>query len=250
MAKYGIADYGVLTWYGGFYDSADRVAIAKKAGFDGVERLYPHSADDLLAKAADLKKQGMSFATCEDKGNIEYSIKWTAALGGEYIWADVQKKTFPDYFRQIQELSLVCKRYGIKAAVHNHMGSVIETQEQVEMLMRECPDVYLLLDTGHLAIAGGDVKYIAQTYYDRIAAYHLKNWQTSDTPDHEQWNRRGRFCGLFEGNFFIDNEWVFKNALKNGFQGWIHVEHDKHLREPVLDLAESLKVLKKWESEV
>jgi len=248
MAKYGIADYGVFAWYGGFYDNDDRLDIAGKIGFDGVERLYSHSADDALQKAAMLKKLGMSFATCEDK-SIEYSIKWTAALGGDYIWADVYRKSFPEYFRQIEELALVCKRYGIKAAVHNHLGSIIETQEQVETLLRECPDAYLILDTGHLAVAGGDVRYIAETYYDRIAAYHLKNWQKSDTPDHAEWSRRGRFCGLFEGDFFIDNEWVFKNALKNGFEGWIHVEHDTHLREPALDLAESFKVLKKWESE-
>lgn len=248
MAKYGIADYGVFAWYGGFYDNDDRLDIARTIGFDGVERLYSHSADDALQKAAMLKKLGMSFATCEDK-SIEYSIKWTAALGGDYIWADVYRKSFPEYFRQIEELALVCKRYGIKAAVHNHLGSIIETQEQVETLLRECPDAYLILDTGHLAVAGGDVRYIAETYYDRIAAYHLKNWQKSDTPDHAEWSRRGRFCGLFEGDFFIDNEWVFKKALKNGFEGWIHVEHDTHLREPALDLAESFKVLKKWESE-
>ena len=249
MAKYGIADYGVFAWYGGFYDNDDRLVIARRIGFDGVERLYSHSADDALQKAAQLKKLGMSFAACEDQ-NIEYSIKWTAALGGDYIWADVYTKSFPAYFRQIEELSKVCRRYGIKAAVHNHLGSIIETQEQVELLLHECPDVYLLLDTGHLAVAGGDVRYIAEKYYDRIVAYHLKNWQSSETPNHENWSCRGRFCGLFEGDFVIDNEWVFKNALKKGFNGWIHVEHDTHLREPALDLAESFKILKKWDSEV
>ena len=88
MAKYGIADYGVFAWYGGFFDNDDRLSIAKNIGFNGVERLYSHGADDTLMKAAQLKKLGMDFATCQDT-NIEYSIKWTAALGGEYIWASV-----------------------------------------------------------------------------------------------------------------------------------------------------------------
>ena len=56
MAKYGIADYGVFAWYGGFYDNDDRLDIARRIGFDGVERLYSHSADDALQKAAQLKK--------------------------------------------------------------------------------------------------------------------------------------------------------------------------------------------------
>ena len=249
MAKYGIADYGTFAWYGGFYDSDDRLQIARNAGFDGVERLYAHSADDALMKAATLKKLGMSFATCEDK-NIEYSIKWTAALGGESIWASVYGPDFDTYLCHVEELGKVCKRYNIKAAVHNHLGNTIETQEQIETMLKKCPSVYLILDTGHLAVAGGDVKYIAEKYYDRIAAYHLKGWQTSDTPNHEKWYNRGRFCGLFEGDFFIDNEAVFKNAIKNGFEGWIHIEHDTHLREPELDLRESFNIIKKWEKEI
>ena len=35
MIKYGIADYGLLTWYGGFFDNEDRLAIAQELGFDG-----------------------------------------------------------------------------------------------------------------------------------------------------------------------------------------------------------------------
>jgi sugar phosphate isomerase/epimerase len=249
MAKYGIADFGTFAWYGGFYDSDDRLKIAQNIGFDGVERLYSHSADDALMKAATLKKLGMSFATCEDS-NIEYSIKWTAALGGEYVWASVYGGDFHTYLRHVEELGQVCKRYKIKAAVHNHLGNTIETQDQIETMLKECPSVYLILDTGHLAVAGGDVKYIAEKYYDRIAAYHLKGWQSSDTPNHERWNKRGRFCGLGEGDFFIDNEAVFKNAIKNGFEGWIHIEHDTHLREPELDLRESFNIIKKWENEI
>ena len=103
-----------------------------------------------------------------------------------------------------------------------------------------------MLDTGHLAVAGGDVAYIAEKYADRIAAYHLKGWQTSDTPDAAKWQERGHFCGLAQGDFFIDNEAVVKTALKNGFDGWIFIEHDTHERDPLVDLKESLTVLKSW----
>ena len=250
MAKYGIADYGVFAWYGGFYDNDKRLAIAESAGYLGVERLYAHSADDALMKAAELKSRKMSFATCHDT-SIEYSIKWTAALGGEYVWASVYADEIGDaYYRQLEELGRVCKSYGIKATVHNHLGSIIEKQETVERILDKCPSAYLLFDTGHLAVAGGDVKYIADTYFDRIAAYHLKGWDFSDTPNDERWYKRGRFCGIGEGNFRIDNEWVFKNAIRRGFDGWIHIEHDTHLREPELDLKDSLNILKKWEKEV
>jgi sugar phosphate isomerase/epimerase len=122
-------------------------------------------------------------------------------------------------------------------------------EEQIETLLRECPNVKLLFDVGHLTVAGGDVEYIGNKYYDRIVAYHFKGWQTSDTPDHENWTRRGHFCGLGQGDFFVNNEAVFKNAVSRGFNGWMFIEHDTHLRDPLLDLKESYDIMKKWERE-
>lgn len=247
--KYGIADYGLLVWYGGHYDYEEKLEMVKRLGYDGVERLYPASAEDALRKAAWLKKRGMSFATCNN-ADAELAIKWSAALGSEYVWVDVKgTRDFEDYLRQVRGMCSFASKYGVKVAVHNHLGSFVETQEQVERVMNECPEAYLLLDTGHLSVAGGDAKYIADKYYDRIVAYHLKGW-VMNTPDAPKWQDRGYFCGLNQGNFPIDNEWVYKNALRRGFNGWMMIEHDTHKRDPELDLAENREMLKKWESEV
>ena len=248
--KFGIADYGILVWEGGFYDYEERVLMVKCLGYDGLERIYPTSPENAIEKAAWLKKNGLSFATC-NAATQELAIKWTAALGGEYVWLDVQGgKTFGDYLRQVQKMALAAKKYGIKLVVHNHMGQKCETQEQVERVLNECPDAYLLLDTGHLSLAGGDVKYIAEKYYDRIAAYHFKGWKWGDNPNAEKWNERGYFTGLMQGDMNIDNEWVFKNACKRGFDGWVFIEQDTHKREPELDIAENRAVLAKWMNEV
>lgn len=248
--KFGIADYGILVWEGGFFDYEDRLLMVKRLGYNGIERIYPTSPENAIEKAAWLKKNGMSFATCNAQ-TPELAIKWTAALGGEYIWADVHGgKCFGDYLRHLQNMAVAAKKYGVKVAVHNHMGQKCETQEQIERVLNECPDVYLLLDTGHLAVAGGDVKYIAEKYYDRIVAYHLKGWMANDTPNAEKWGDRGYFTGLMQGNTDIPNEWVFKNAVKRGFKGWVMIEQDTHKRAPELDIAENRAILAKWESEV
>jgi len=245
MIKFGVADYGMFVWYGGYYDYEDRIKSVQALGFDGLERIYPKSAEDALHKAAWLRKNGMSFATCNAE-DVELAIRWTSALRGEYIWAEVRGRNFEEYVRQINELTKVTSKYGIQAVIHNHLGARVESQARVEEVLRRCPDVKLLLDTGHLAVAGGDVAYIAEKYSDRIAAYHLKGWQTSDTPDASNWQDRGHFCGLGQGDFFIDNEAVVKTAIKNGFDGWIFIEHDTHLRDPLADLKESLDILKSW----
>ncbi len=249
MIKLGVADYGMYAWCGGHFDYDERIRAVGAIGYDGLERLYPDSAEDALRKAAQLKKLGMDFATCNG-AKPELSIKWTAALGGAYVWNEVQGYTFADFLRQTCEMTKAAKKYGVRVAVHNHLGSKVESQEAVETMLRECPDTYLLFDTGHLAVAGGDVRYIAEKYYDRIAAYHLKGWQWSDTPEAEKWQERGHFCGLGQGDFHVDNEFVFKNALRRGFDGWVHIEHDTHKRDPLLDLKESYDILQKWKSEV
>ena len=54
--KFGVADYGLLVWYGGFYDYHKRVNDVKSLGFDGLERIYAKSAEDALFSASELKK--------------------------------------------------------------------------------------------------------------------------------------------------------------------------------------------------
>ena len=249
MEKIGVADYGMKVWYGSFFDYDERIANIQKIGYDGLERLYPNSPEDALTKAARLKSMGMGFATC-NAANPELSIKWTAALGGGYVWGELFGGDFDTYLRCLREQTRVANRYGIEVAVHNHLGQPVEKQEQLEAMLKECPNTKLLFDVGHLAMAGGDVEYIASTYYDRIVAYHLKGWQTSATPDAAEWYNRGYFCGLNQGDTFINNEFVYKNAVKRGFDGWVFIEHDTHKRDPLLDLKESREVLHKWRSEV
>ena len=249
MIKYGVADWGMFVWYGGRYDYADLIESVKDLGFDGIERLYPRSAEEALTKAAYLKKRGMSFATA-GHNDPELDIKWTAALGGTYVWQNVFGRSFDSALRQLREQAKAAKKYGIKVALHNHLGSLFETQEQVETMLNECPEVNLLFDVGHLAVAGGDVEYIGKKYFDRISAYHFKGWQTSDTPNSEVWSERGYFTGLGQGDFFINNEAVYKNAVRSGFDGWMFIEHDTHKRDPLIDLKESFSLLKKWRDEI
>ena len=260
MIRYGVADYGLSVWFGNLFDYEERIDFVKSLGFDGIERLYATSADEAMSRAAHLKKLGMSFATV-NAPKIDQSIKWTSVLGAKYVWLDVIGAngtsdlvagfTYDDYLRRIREMSRVCKMYGIDVVIHNHMGTNAQNQDQVEKILVECPDVKLLYDTGHMALAGGDVRYFVDKYFDRIAALHLKGRAKSKTaPDHPDWDKCGHFCGIGKGDVFVDNEYVYKYALKHGFDGWVHIEQDTHLQDPAIDLKESIDTLKKWSKEI
>ena len=230
--RFGVADYGLNVWYGGLYDLESRLVNLRELGFDGIERLEANSSGDALNKASLYRRCGMDFATCRGP-DLAAGILWTAGLGKEYVWLSPgpsdRKTDFSVYCRRANDFLAACRRTGIRAALHNHLGSRIETQEEVDEFMKECPDALLLLDIGHLHAAGGDVTGTIEKFLDR------------GNPD---WTKRLRFCGLGEGNAGLDYTGAGKILKKRGFAKWVFIEHDTHLSDPLKELKTSLDVMK------
>lgn len=246
VMKVGVADYGMMVWYGTTYDYEAKMDELKEIGFDGTERLHTKTADEAYRKLLTLAEKQMSFATVET-GDVESNIKMTAAFGGKYIWTycSPTARDLETYCRQVNYLERACSKYGIRPAIHNHLGSLVETPEQLDEFMSRCRETWLLLDTGHLAVGGGDVVKTLDKYYDRLAAVHIKDWVMKN-PDAKAWYEKGYFTGLNNGNFPVNNEEFIKSLLGKGYDGWIFIEHDTHLREPLLDLRDSRNVLREW----
>jgi len=246
--KFGVADYGMNVWDGGNFDIEYRLARLREIGYEGIERVYAGSAEDAIDKAARYHRLGMDFATCLGP-NPELSIKWTSALGKRYVWTNVSGKEFGVFCRQVNTQAEACERWGIHVALHNHMGTLVETQPQVEEFLRNCPKCRLILDTAHLAAVGGDCLHVVRTYADRLEAIHLKDWIMSDRsgrrdPAAAEWWKRGRFCELGAGNIGLDNAAIMRAIAEVGFDGWVFVEQDTHLQDPFADLAVSRQYLR------
>lgn len=243
--KFGVADYGMNVWYGGCYDIEKRLLDLKALGFDGIERVEAIDAADALNRASLYRKCGMDFATCRGP-KVEYNIKWTAGLGKEYIWLDkptTRETDFDTYCRQANELAEVCKRFGLKCLLHNHMGQRIETQEELDTFMTRCPGMYLLLDVGHLHAAGGDITGTISRYADRLVAVHFKDvfFKDKENPD---WKQRLRFTELGSGNSGMDFPAIGAALKKCGFDGWVFIEQDTHNVDALAELKHSLEIMK------
>ncbi|HZG85954.1 sugar phosphate isomerase/epimerase [Paenibacillus sp.] len=240
----GVADYGLYVWDGGHYDFEDRALSLQEIGYDGLERLTAFGAEEAVRKAAALRKHGLGFATVRGP-SVELSIQWTAGLGKTYVWTDVAKADdFDTFCRRVNIMTHHARRWGVQAALHNHMGTLVETQDELERFLAACPDTQLVFDTAHLAAMGGDCVDIARKYANRFAAIHVKDWLSTD-PSAPEWHRRGRFCGLGRGNIGLNNLDVLAAAADRGYDGWIFVEHDTHLQDPYVDLADSRAYLRK-----
>lgn len=240
--KFGIADYGMNVWDGGVFDYEARWMDLKAIGYDGIERLTPLSEADAVHRAARMHKLGMDFGTVLAP-TPELSIQWTAAFGKGYVWTAVTGKDFDTFCRQVNVQAEVCERWGIRVALHNHMGSLVESQEELETFLARCPKCRLILDTAHLAAVKGDPVDIVRRYPERLQTLHLKDWLEL-APGADIWHRRGRFCELGAGNIGMDNAAVMHAAVELGFDGWVFVEHDTHLQDPLKDLAISRQYLR------
>ena len=246
--KFGIADYGLFVWNGGLYDREEMLLKLKEIGYNGVERIGAHSAADAIHKAGMFRRLGMDFSTCRGP-DIQASIQWSVALGKEYVWLSLndtsRKGDFDLYCRRANILTNSCKRWGIRAAVHNHLGQRIENQRELEDFLTKCPDAGIVFDTGHLAAAGGNPVEIVKKYHERICVMHLKDVFIKDENiGIDKWGKRLRFCELGGGNTDLNNMAVMKALDDVGYNGWIHVEHDTHLRDPYIDLKTSFDLLK------
>ncbi|MEN6401991.1 MAG: sugar phosphate isomerase/epimerase, partial [Armatimonadia bacterium] len=132
-----------------------------------------------------------------------------------------------------------------KVALHNHLGSLVESQAELEEFLKRCPECGLILDTAHLAAADGDPVEIVNKYPERLTSMHLKAWLvTNPEIGLEKWWERGRFCELGAGNIGLDNAAVVAALKKVGYDGWLLVEHDTHLQDPLVDLKISREYLR------
>jgi inosose dehydratase len=122
---------------------------------------------------------------------------------------------------------------GYEPVFHHRPSTYVESPDEVERLLEDT-DVALLLDSGHLAVAGGDPVAGLRDWGDRIEAVHLKDVRLdvlagvkAERADTLTAWRRGLFCALGDGDVDLEG---FCAALDTaGYEGWLVVEQDRVL---------------------
>ncbi|HEU0164096.1 MAG TPA: TIM barrel protein, partial [Thermomicrobiales bacterium] len=74
-------------------------------------------------------------------------------------------------------VAAIAAGYGIRSHYHNHVGTYVETPDEVESLVGELDlaQVDLCFDTGHFAFGGGDALRFVEAHLDTIGYVHLKD---------------------------------------------------------------------------
>ena len=140
---------------------------------------------------------------------------------------------WPRFAERLDELGERLRDAGLALAYHHHMGTVVQTEDEVDRLMDSCDDaVSLLLDTGHLTFAGGDPARAAARHAARVAHVHCKDVRRAVLAS--CLNRDSSFLdavldGVFTvpGDGSVDYAAVLAPIARAGYAGWLVVEAEQ-----------------------
>jgi inosose dehydratase len=131
---------------------------------------------------------------------------------------------------------------GFEATFHHHTATFVEAPWEIERVL-ELTDVGLLLDTGHLALGGGDPTAALSDWGSRVNHIHVKDVHDdvlagviTDGADMPEAWRRGVFCELGTGDVDLDS--FFAELARSDYSGWLVVEQDMVPQSPQ-DAAEA-----------
>ena len=192
--------------------------------FEEVEKDFRENCEFL--KGCGAKRIGASEQSYSIQGQME-----TPVFEKKYVMNDDEWKKFTD---GLSKLGNIAKEYGITLVYHHHMGTVVQTAEEIDKMMDMCdPDaVYLLFDTGHLAYCGEDYMAILKKYAKRIKHVHLKDIRPeivakvkAESLSFLQGVRLGAFTVPGDGT--IDFKPVFDVLDEADYEGWMLVEAEQ-----------------------
>lgn len=267
--RLGIAPIGWsnddLRELGGDIPLAQCLAEAALAGYSGIEKgsKFPQQAGELRRI---LERYGLQLVTGWFSGRLREldlaaeqrrarpQLELFLALGAPvFVYAEttgtVQNRREVPLSRRPRLSGAEFDAYGAKLTAfadwlaaegcpmtyHHHMGTVVETEEELDRLMEVTgPSVGLLLDTGHLTFAGGSVERVTRRWAKRINHVHCKNLRPEVLARLQA--RDGSFLdGVVDGVFTvpgdpqgcIDFDAFARLLAEIGYAGWIVVEAEQ-----------------------
>ena len=140
---------------------------------------------------------------------------------------------FAEYCKKINEISNRLYDEGIPMSYHEHMGTIIQTEHDVDRFMENTNDnTFLLYDTGHLLFAQADFKRVLKNYVSKINHVHCKDIRESilnNSLKNDLSFRESFLDGVFTvpGDGCIDYEPLFKILYENNYEEWLIIEAEQ-----------------------
>ncbi|HEX7389651.1 MAG TPA: myo-inosose-2 dehydratase [Acidiphilium sp.] len=236
---------------------------AREAGYEGIERGHKFPADPLMLRET-MARHGLRFISGWYSGRLRErdTNAEIAAMAGHLdllvkndapvlIYAEttgcihgdratplshgphMAPEDWPRFCTRLNDVAAHCADHGIALVVHHHMGTVVETGDDIARLMDGTDDrVGLLLDSGHATFAGADPARLARDYAARIRHVHCKDirrevFSRARVGDWSFLN--SVIAGVFTvpGDGFVDFPTMLAELATAKYAGWMVVEAEQ-----------------------
>lgn len=239
------------------------LAEAKQAGFSGIElgHKFPRdakvlkpilAAHDLALVSGWYSMELSRRSVAEELEAIEPHLTLLKAMGCDVvilaetagcIHGDIavplsrrpvlDDATWALFCERLTTLANALARRGFKSAYHHHMGTVVEAEGEVDRLMADTgPALGLLLDSGHMTVAGGDPLAVARRHAGRITHVHCKDVR-ADRLAAAQAADSSFLAAVVDGLFTVPGDgmvaWrpLLADLAQRGYSGWLVVEAEQ-----------------------
>jgi inosose dehydratase len=269
----------IAWWNDDLVELSDDVSLeeclrqSRSAGFTGMEmgRRFPSDPETMLPilKAADVTLCGGWFSgtlstddVASNKKRIQPMLDLFKAVDAPCVVygetaqsiqglrarplttkAVLSEEEFKSYGAKVSELSNWCAAQGMPLSFHHHMGTVVETEAELDSLMKYS-SVPLLIDAGHMAFAGGDVAACIDKHHARITHVHTKDVRmevinTLDRSKHSFLDAVALGAFTVPGDGSLDFQAIVKQLAGYGYEGWFVVEAEQDpVKAPPLKMAQ------------
>ena len=145
----------------------------------------------------------------------------------------IHHEDFKEYGKKLTAFAEYCAEFNMPISFHHHMGTAIETEEELDNLMNNTGEaVQLLFDTGHMTFARGNSVNVIKKYAKRINHVHTKDIRSEVINSLDKSNEsfldavlKGAFTVPGDGN--INFKEVVEVLAQNNYQGWFIVEAEQ-----------------------
>ncbi len=200
----------------------------KEAGYTGVGIEYKLLPKELMEKPELVKElaraAGLAVPSMAINENTPYQAEAASRMGAESGWLCLFEKDAEGAAAVIKMHLREFGKRGLRVALHPHVRSNVETEEQLDQLIKGCrpESVDVCFDSAHQKALKMNLPRFIKKYTDRMVLVHLKDLRAMVPPEDIDYDHD--FVDLGEG--VVDFGAVIQALKDINYDGWLMLEVD------------------------
>ena len=207
---------------------ADRAAVLAEHGLAAVGAFVPvvlHDPDHDPVPGVDRELDAFEAA-----GGDVLVLSAASGADGYDARPELDERGWATLFANLDRLTALAASRGIRASLHPHVGTMVETADDVARVLAGSR-VPLCLDTGHLLIGGTDPAELVREHAARVNHVHAKDVRLdlaakvrAGELTYTDAVRAGIYTRLGDGD--VDFTSIVADLTAAGYDGWYVLEQD------------------------